>query len=63
MAEVFPDSWMRPEALPWVKAFIKALPLRPKDKKRTLEEWCKWSNVKLTVELVEEVAGIRAVDL
>lgn len=60
MAEVFPSSWLRPEALPWVKDMIKALPLNAKDKKRTLMEWAEAAGVKLTAEMVEQVTGLPA---
>ncbi|MBA7695216.1 hypothetical protein ES703_103838 [subsurface metagenome] len=60
MAEVFPPSWMRPEALPWVKDLIKHLPVDARVKKRTLQEWATHVGVKLTAELVEEVTGLPA---
>jgi len=60
MAEVFPDSWMRPEALPWVADLIAHLPVDARVKKRTLQEWATCVGVKLTAELVERVTGVPA---
>jgi len=60
MAEVFPPSWMRPEALPMVVDFIRHLPVDAKVKKRTLQEWAEHAGVKLTAELVERVTGLPA---
>lgn len=60
MAEVFPDSWLRPEALPWVLDLIEHLPINAKDRKRTLLEWSIVAGVKLTAEMVERVTGLPA---
>lgn len=60
MAEVFPDSWLRPEALPWVLDFIKNLPLNAKDRKRTLMEWAETAGVKVTARMIERVTGLPA---
>lgn len=60
VAEVFPPSWLRPEALPWVKDLLKQLPVDAKTKKRTLQEWATSAGVKLTAALVEEVTGLPA---
>lgn len=60
MAEVFPDSWLRPEALPWVLAFIEHLPVDAKVKKRTLHEWTEAAGVALTAAMVERVTGLPA---
>lgn len=57
MAEVFPASWLQPRALPWVLDLLRALPLGPRDRKRTLEEWAKHANVKVTAEMVARVTG------
>jgi len=60
VAEVFPASWMRPEALPWVIDFLVNLPVDAKTKKRTLQEWATSAGVKLTAEVVERVTGLPA---
>lgn len=60
VAEIFPASWMRPEALPWVKDLLKHLPVDAKTKKYTLQEWANSAGVKLTAAVVEEVTGLPA---
>ena len=60
VAEIFPASWMRPEALPWVIDFLANLPVDAKTKKRTLQEWATSAGVKLTAEIVERVTGLPA---
>jgi len=60
MAEVFPPSWMNPNALPWVADLIRFLPIDARVKKRTLQEWAESVGVKLTAELVESVTGLPA---
>lgn len=60
VAEIFPASWMRPEALPWVKDLLKHLPVDGKTRKRALQEWADASGFKLTAEIVEEVTGLPA---
>ena len=60
MAEVFPASWLRPEALPWVLDFIEHLPVEKKTRKHMLHEWSEWAGVKLTAEMVERVTGLPA---
>ncbi len=60
MSEIFPVSWMRPEALPWVLAFLENLPVLAEHKKQALEAWSKWAGVRLTAAMVERVTGIKA---
>lgn len=60
VAEVFPPSWLRPEALELVVDFIEFLPVDAKVKKRTLYEWAKVAGVELTAEMVERVTGLPA---
>ena len=60
MAEIFPASWLRPEALPWVLEFIENLPVNAKTRKHALYEWSEWAGVKLTAEMVERVTGLPA---
>ncbi len=60
MAEVFPDSWLRPDALLWVIDFIEWLPIDPKVRKRTLLEWAKHAGVELTAVQIERVTGLPA---
>ncbi len=60
VAEVFPSSWMRPEALPWVVDLLASLPVDAKTKKRTLQEWASAAGFKLTAEIVARVTGLPA---
>ena len=60
MAEVFPSSWLRPEALDLVLDFIAAMPISVRDKKATLYEWAKWAGVELEAWMVERVTGLPA---
>ena len=60
MAEIFPVSWLRPEALSWVLDFLENLPVSAKQKKHALYEWSEWAGVELTAEMVERVTGLPA---
>lgn len=60
MAEVFPPSWLRPDALEMVVDFIRWLPVSAKVKKATLYEWAMTAGVELTAEMVERVTGLPA---
>jgi hypothetical protein len=60
VAEIFPASWMRPQALPWVVDLLANLPVDAKTKKRALQEWANAAGFKLTAEIVERVTGLPA---
>lgn len=50
MTEFFPPSFLNPDALQDVIAWIQALPIEPEDKKRVLLDWASRVGVSLTGE-------------
>ncbi len=60
MAELFPLSWLRPEAQEMVLDFMANLPVDAKARKRAVFEWSKAAGVELTAAMVERVTGLPA---
>lgn len=60
VAEIWPESWLEPEAETLVLDFIEHLDVDVKVKKRTLHEWATKADVKLTNKMVEYVTKLPA---